>query len=124
MARVNASKEGAARAAGEGSAMIREGILVIALGAFATAAAAAGDARTGRRLAEAWCAECHVVGPEVTGISTDGAPPFAWIANNPAKSGSYLRAWLWDPHPPMPRLELGRHEIEHLVSYIESLRKP
>ncbi len=30
-------------------------------------------------------------------------------------------AWLFDPHSPMPTLELSRREIDDLVACIESL---
>jgi mono/diheme cytochrome c family protein len=73
-------------------------------------------------MARRWCAECHLIDSEPAATVIDGAPPFATIANDPAKGGTYLRTWLFDPHPPMPALELTRREIENVVTYIESLR--
>ena len=52
----------------------------------------------------------------------DGAPPFAMVADTAAERTDDLRAWLADPHPPMPNLSLTRWEIDDLLAYIESLR--
>ncbi len=99
---------------------------VVALAALALAqpASAAGDAEAGRQLALGWCAECHVVKAEPARAVVDSAPPFTALANDPTKTNSYLRAWLFDPHLPMPKLELSRGQIDDLVAYMESLRAP
>ena len=80
----------------------------------------AGDSASGLYLARQWCVECHVVEAGQASAS-DAGPPFAEVAKNPAKTERGLRAWLSDPHPPMPQLNLSKTEIENLLAYIQSL---
>lgn len=105
----------------EGAAMLTRlclPALLLFLGIVADARAA-GDPVEGRRIAGQWCSSCHVIGPE--GRGADGAPPFMALANNPAKTETYLKGWISNPHPPMPNLNLSRRTIDDLVSYIRSL---
>lgn len=98
------------------------GQLAIAGGLLiASAPAYAGDAGAGRVLARAWCAQCHVVEADQAEAS-DVAPPFAQVANDPAKSKLGIAAWLAAPHPPMPNLNLSQVQIDDLVAYIETLK--
>ena len=82
--------------------------------------ASAADVKEGGKLAEQWCSNCHLVGPGQA-AGGDGAPAFDTIADTAADRTDDLRAWLADPHPPMPNLDLTRNEIEDLLAYIESL---
>jgi mono/diheme cytochrome c family protein len=84
-----------------------------------TTAFAAGDATEGRRIAQQWCTSCHVIGPGMRG--SDMAPPFVALANNPAKTETYLKGWITNPHPPMPNFNLSRRTVEDLTAYIRSL---
>ncbi|MGI9416925.1 MAG: hypothetical protein ACR2RA_03690 [Geminicoccaceae bacterium] len=52
----------------------------------------------------------------------DTAPTFAAIAETAAGRMDELNAWLADPHPPMPTLNLTRYEIDDLPPYSESLK--
>ncbi|MGE5537637.1 MAG: c-type cytochrome [Gemmatimonas sp.] len=79
-----------------------------------------GNADQGLRLARQWCTTCHVVEP--AGRGGDVGPPFAEIANRPDRTPQTLRAWLNDPHPPMPNLGLTRTEIDDIIVYMESLQ--
>jgi mono/diheme cytochrome c family protein len=81
---------------------------------------AAGDEASGLALAQAWCTGCHVVGPTVAG--GDSGPPFAAVANRSNLSPGALRAWLTEPHPPMPNLDLSRQQIDDITAYLDSLR--
>lgn len=76
-------------------------------------------AARGLSLAQRWCAGCHVIGDGRSG--TDAAPTFRSIALDPQKGPDHLRAFLAQPHPPMPPVPLGRQEIDDLVAYIQSL---
>ena len=77
-------------------------------------------ARRGLALAERWCAECHVVAPGAAG--GDAGPPFAAVdADTPEDEGA-LRAWLFDPHAPMPDLELGPAQIRDVIAHIRRLQ--
>ena len=93
------------------------------LGLLGAAGAAQGaEAGEGYRLAKQWCTSCHIVAPGQAG--SDAAPPFGSIANRADFSEAGLRAWLADPHPPMPNLNLSRHEIDRVIAYLRSLRRP
>lgn len=78
------------------------------------------DIDRGRRLATSWCSSCHQVGPNQG--TSDLAPAFEIVANDPAKTDKGLRAWLVAPHPPMPDFNLAEDEIDDLLGYIGSLR--
>ncbi len=80
----------------------------------------AADVDEGERLARQWCSACHLVGDDQPAAG-DAAPPFASIAESAAARPDDLEAWLADPHPPMPNLDLTRTEIDDIVAYIESL---
>ena len=55
-----------------------------------TSAAMAGDAKTGKQLAERWCQSCHAIGANQAMAVTE-APPFATIASRAlTKQGSRL----------------------------------
>jgi mono/diheme cytochrome c family protein len=95
------------------------GIAILLPTAFAGAALAA-DAEHGEQLAKQWCSSCHLVTSQQT-ASADSAPPFRTIAENTGISSGNLRAWLADPHPPMPDLSLSVREIDDLTAYVMSL---
>ena len=82
-----------------------------------------GDPAEGERLAKLWCASCHLVGPGAT-VATTEAPPFESVAGRTTDDLGWLRAFLMDPHPPMPQFSLSREEIRDLAAYIASLKKP
>lgn len=96
--------------------------LSLALGLLATgSAAAAGDPAEGHRLAQQWCASCHVVDQDQTTASAD-VPSFLTIARSENLTDDGLKAFLADPHPVMPDMSLSRNEIADLVAYIVSLK--
>ena len=80
------------------------------------------DIPAGRRLAEAWCAGCHMVAPDAIQSPNDAIPSFAAIARMPSTTMSSLNAFLQSPHPPMPDLKLSRAQISDISAYILSLR--
>ena len=93
----------------------------VALGLIGASDQAVGDTTEGRTLAMEWCSSCHLVEPGQAMATSDVAPSFPEMANNPAYTEERLRSWLWAPHPPMPDFDLSRYEIESLVNYITSL---
>lgn len=102
--------------------MVPIGAAALILSAASSMAIAA-DIGHGEKLARDWCSNCHLVASDQ--VSTgDGAPTFEVIAETAAVRTSDLRAWLADPHPPMPNLDLTVREIDDLLAYIESLRAP
>jgi mono/diheme cytochrome c family protein len=104
--------------------MRRTAALGIAIGLAAVAASAQtiGDPAAGRRLAQAWCSECHAIGPKVV----DGfkrAPDFAEIAQRPKTTPLSLNVFLRSNHDNMPNLILKRDEADDIVAYILSLKR-
>jgi mono/diheme cytochrome c family protein len=81
-----------------------------------------GDAAYGLRLAENWCASCHVVSAEKK-PTKQAAPAFATIAQSSTFNADRLAYLLYDPHPKMAKLALSRAAIEDIAAYIESLKK-
>jgi mono/diheme cytochrome c family protein len=79
----------------------------------------AADAANGEMIAKRWCAACHLVAPEQTRASAD-VPSFAAVARMKLPPES-LKAFLSDPHPRMPNMNLTRSEIDDIVAYIGSL---
>jgi len=99
---------------------IRHGLIVAA--ALAAAPAYAADANNGERLAQRWCAACHVVSATQRQTTTDQAPPFATIAKIPGFDAAKIALFLLDPHPKMPDMGLSRAAAADLAAYIASLK--
>ena len=104
--------------------MLCRALILVALLA-AGPALAAGDTTVtdaGEKLAQQWCAECHVV----TGLegppAIDGVPTFSTVANEPSVTELSLRAFFKTPHPPMPNFILTREQMDEIVAYILSLK--
>ena len=79
----------------------------------------AADAVKGGIIAKRWCAACHLVSPDQTQANSD-APSFAAIARK-KPSSKQLTAFLTDPHPKMPDMNLTRSEIADIAAYIGTL---
>jgi mono/diheme cytochrome c family protein len=99
---------------------LRHGLIVAA--AVAITPAYAADAYNGERLAQRWCAACHVVSATQRQTTTDQAPPFATIAKTPGFDPGKLALFLLDPHPKMPDMGLSRTAAADLAAYIASLK--
>jgi hypothetical protein len=63
----------------------------------------------------------HGIGNFKTGCQVNTPPPFTEIASDPRKTPGYLRRWLTSSHPQMPNFNLGRREVEDLISYLQTL---
>lgn len=100
-------------------------VLILALLLAAPAAAAAGDVEQGRRVAEKWCARCHVVGT---------AKPFGGIGSTPS---FFLMSDQFDnyrqrvgtfkdrrPHIAQEFDDVTKDDIDHLLAYIGNLERP
>jgi mono/diheme cytochrome c family protein len=105
------------------SALITSGALSVA--AFGIISAVmpvqAADALNGERLAQRWCAACHVVTPDQREANAD-APPFEEIAKRPNFSEPGLVTFLLDPHSKMPNMNLSRTEAADIAAYIHRLQ--
>ncbi len=99
-------------------------VAVFAVMASPLSAAGPGDAEAGRRIAEAWCANCHLVGAGQTTATSNGAPTFPAIAGSVAMTQPKLKAVLQTAHQRMPDLHLSGTNIDDVIAYIASLRPP
>ncbi|AXA43019.1 c-type cytochrome [Rhizobium leguminosarum] len=85
-----------------------------------TGESAAADRINGQRIAERWCAECHVVASGQQ-QGSDKVPTFAQIGGSKHFDEASLAAFLMAPyHSRMPNLSLTRSEISDLIAYIRS----
>ncbi len=83
------------------------------------------DIDEGRRLVELNCSPCHAVG--TTGDSPNkAAPPFREVVTryDPAELEEALAEGITVGHAEMPEFELTPGEIDAVVAYLRSLRKP
>ncbi len=78
-------------------------------------------AAQGRQLAESWCANCHVVGPQQHTAPGDAAPSFTAIAMRPSTTAAWLRDYLRVPHANMPDYRLSNQQLDALAAYILGL---
>jgi mono/diheme cytochrome c family protein len=101
------------------------GLLAVLVAALLVSHAAraedVGDPVAGRKVAEAWCANCHVF-PGSTHATATGAPSFSAIAANRSTTPLGLRAFLQTPHARMPDLHLSNDETDDLIAFILSSR--
>ncbi len=78
-----------------------------------------GDAARGQSIAVKWCQNCHAF----KGASaSDQVPSLSAIAARPGRTGEAMRAFLMQPHDPMPPLQLNNQEVEDLVVFLLALR--
>lgn len=82
-----------------------------------------GNVSSGSNLALRICSDCHVVAETQRRPATDGAPPFAAVANRPGTTPLSLQVFLRTPHRNMPNLILTPAETDDIVAYILSLKR-
>jgi mono/diheme cytochrome c family protein len=97
-------------------------VLPVTTTALAQTAAQAELVAQGRRVAETWCANCHLISPEARGPAGDAAPPFPAVARMPSTTEMALRVFLQTPHARMPDYRLSTAELDGVVAYILSLK--
>jgi mono/diheme cytochrome c family protein len=91
-------------------------------GAAGQVVAQDGDAAAGRRLAEAWCAQCHSI-ESATARGRGTAPAFTEIAQRASTTPLSLNAFLRSSHETMPNLIIQRGDADDVVAYILSLKR-
>jgi cytochrome c len=84
--------------------------------------AADAEVASGRRLAEAWCSECHAIGPGRASPSR-AAPDFASVARRPSTTALALKVFLRSQHETMPNFIVAPPQADAIVAYILSLRR-
>ena len=77
-------------------------------------------AANGKRLAQRWCSNCHVVGSEPAAGRT--APPLRKLASEILLIEANLDTRLRNPHPAMHRFQLSAPMVSDLVAYLRSLK--
>jgi cytochrome c len=83
----------------------------------------AGDPGAGAAYARQYCSKCHAIGD--TQISPEPkAPRFKDIANTPGMTPVVLDVWLRTPHVYMPNIVVEADQIDNVIAYILSLKKP
>ncbi len=97
-------------------------MVAVLAGGVPAAAQQLGDPAAGQRLAEMWCGNCHVIGPNVVGPGSDAVPTFPTIARRPSTTAMALRVFLQTPHARMPDIQMSREQIDDVIAYILSLR--
>ena len=95
--------------------------LTLIVSALAQEQAGPPSAAGGKALAGRWCAACHLVQLRLTTIDP---PTFTAIANDPSKTPDYLRAFFVSPHKDMPPIQLTPSQIEDLIAYLGTLKRP
>jgi mono/diheme cytochrome c family protein len=95
--------------------------LAAAIGNVPAKADDAGDPIAGRRLAAAWCTNCHALDAS-TQATVTGAPSFPAIAGNTKITPLAIRAFLQTQHQRMPDFHLSNDEADDLIAYILSMR--
>lgn len=80
------------------------------------------DEANGERLARALCVNCHQVAPDSGDPVLSDVPGFREIANRPGTTRDAIEAFVLNPHPPMPQVQLSRDELADISAYIMSLR--
>jgi len=107
-----------ARRLARGQAMCLAVALLLAPAAWADDI---GDPAVGRRVAAAWCSNCHAF-PGTTQATVTGAPSFPAIAGAPTTTPLGLRAFLQTTHGRMPDLHLSNSEMDNLIAFILSTK--
>jgi mono/diheme cytochrome c family protein len=79
-------------------------------------------AAAGRQVAQRWCVNCHVIGPEQT-QGSDQVPSFRSIARKAGTTSASLHAFLAIPHGRMPDQALSNADLDAVVAYILSLKR-
>ena len=76
----------------------------------------------GRRLAQAWCKDCHAF-EAISAGTPSRAPDFVRIANRTSTTELSLKVFLRSNHRNMPNLIITPDQADDLASFILSLRR-
>ena len=99
---------------------LRISAVVLSMLAATSSVFAGGMPENGKKIAQVWCASCHVISEDQVEATSD-VPSFKFIADKYKNNIEAAAVFLADPHPRMPDLNLTRNEIQDLLAYIESL---
>ena len=101
-------------------------LLPVAMLAFSAIAEAqeSGNVARGEAYARDRCAECHATDRQTEYSPVREAPRFEKLANTPGMTAMALTAWLYSSHKSMPNLIVKGENLDNLVAYIRSLKRP
>jgi mono/diheme cytochrome c family protein len=85
-------------------------------------ARAAGNALRGEKIAERWCAACHIVGPGLVRLSKDFPASFQEISDTPGMGELALKVFFQTPHKQMPNFSIAGGVRDDLIAYITGLK--
>jgi mono/diheme cytochrome c family protein len=97
--------------------------LVILFVSSAMVAQQAGDPGAGAAYAKQYCSKCHAIG-DTENSPEPKAPRFKDVANTPGMIAPVLDVWLRRPHLYMPNIVVEADQIDNVIAYILSLKKP
>lgn len=82
-----------------------------------------GDKDRGHAYAKKFCTDCHAIEKDDNLLLGD-IPTFQEVANSDGMSPRALVVWLRTSHPTMPNYVIPPDDIDDIVAYIMSLRRP
>ncbi len=97
-------------------------LLAVFAGGGTAVSQSLGDPDAGRRLAEAWCTECHAIGAKTVQGGRRG-PDFVEVAKRPSTTPLSLNVFLRSSHDNMPNFILTRGQADDIVAYILTLKE-
>jgi cytochrome c len=97
-------------------------LLLIRLHNASGASAEQDSISNGRRLAEAWCKECHSLDAASAG-TLGRAPDFIRIANRISTTELSLKVFLRSNHRNMPSLMISPDQASDITQFILSLKR-
>ena len=80
------------------------------------------DASAGRRLAQAWCSECHALNASAPGKSSR-APDLVQIANRTSTTELSLKVFFRTSHRDMPNIIIAPDQADDLAQFILGLKR-
>jgi cytochrome c len=114
--------DGISRMSNRGVSYRLFGALLLVVTPRAAFAEPPSDATAGQKLAQQYCAECHVIAPSSKRGWTD-APAFDAIANRQGTTASTLVMYIELPHMHMVNTARPAPEATKIAAYILTLRK-
>jgi mono/diheme cytochrome c family protein len=96
----------------------------IALTPSLASAVELGSPKAGQAYAERVCAECHEVQAGDSFSPNPTSPTFQEIADTPGMTARALAVFLTTSHPTMPDIMIERDDLDNVIAYVTSLRRP
>ena len=98
--------------------------VAVALSPSLASAVELGSPKAGLAYAERVCAECHEVQAGDSFSPNPTSPTFQEIADTPGMTARALGVFLTTSHPTMPDIIIEPGDMDNVIAYIMSLRRP